>query len=137
MLCYKLLITAKRILISAPGWRVKMGPLIGYLVGFPASFLFLYVIMMIVKFLHKVWWMPIRIQHAMRSQGIKGPSYMFFHGNTKEISNMRLISMGRPMDHLSHEIFPRILPHVHSWVNLYGNFISIHDSCIKLSSSCC
>ncbi|CAI9278801.1 unnamed protein product [Lactuca saligna] len=110
-----------------------MGPLIRYLVGFPSSFLFLYVIMMLVKFLHKVWWMPIRIQHAMRSQGIKGPSYMFFHGNTKEISNMRLISMGRPMDHLSHEIFPRILPHVHSWVSLYGrNFLNWYGSQAQL-----
>ncbi|KAL4586428.1 hypothetical protein LXL04_011064 [Taraxacum kok-saghyz] len=102
-----------------------MGPMIGYVAGFLASFLFLYLILMLVKFLHKVWWMPIRIQHAMNSQGIKGPSYRFFHGNTKEISNMRLISMGRPMDHLSHEIFPRILPHVHLWSNLYGrNFLN-------------
>ncbi|KAI3719819.1 hypothetical protein L6452_20724 [Arctium lappa] len=38
---------------------------------------------------------------------------------------MRTRSMGRPMDHLSHEILPRILPHVHSWVNLYGrNFLN-------------
>ncbi|CAK9142457.1 unnamed protein product [Ilex paraguariensis] len=61
----------------------------------------------------------------MRSQGIKGPSYKFLHGNTKEITNMRRQSMGRPMDHLSHNLFPRILPDVHSWVNLYGmNFLN-------------
>ncbi|KAJ9564009.1 hypothetical protein OSB04_009169 [Centaurea solstitialis] len=61
----------------------------------------------------------------MRSQGIKGPSYKFLHGNTKEIYAMRAQSMGRPMDHLSHEILPRILPHIHSWVNIYGrNFLN-------------
>ncbi|KAD4982921.1 hypothetical protein E3N88_19592 [Mikania micrantha] len=64
--------------------------------------------------------MPILIQNAMRSQGIKGPSYRFLHGNNIEISNMRARSMGRPMDCFSHEIFPKIMPHVHSWVNLFG-----------------
>ncbi|GKB65157.1 cytochrome P450 CYP749A22-like protein [Tanacetum coccineum] len=69
--------------------------------------------------------MPNHLQNVMRSQGIEGPSYKFLHGNTKEILDMRMKSMGRPMDHLSHEIFPRIMPHVHSWVSLYGrNFLN-------------
>ncbi|KAK9051228.1 hypothetical protein SSX86_027854 [Deinandra increscens subsp. villosa] len=87
---------------------------------FLLSFLFLYLILMLFKFLHKVCWIPIIIQHTMRSQGIKGPSYRFLHGNNSEISDMRTRSMGRPMDRSSHEIFPRIMPHVHSWVNLFG-----------------
>ncbi|PWA97039.1 cytochrome P450 protein [Artemisia annua] len=85
-----------------------------------AILLFVSLILLIVKFLHKVFWMPNHIQNVMRSQGIKGPSYKFLHGNTKEILDMRMKPMGRPMDHLSHEIFPRIMPHVHSWVSLYG-----------------
>lgn len=33
--------------------------------------------------------------------------------------------MGSPMDDLSHNIFPRILPHVHSWAKIYGmNFLN-------------
>ncbi|XP_057509091.1 cytochrome P450 CYP749A22-like isoform X2 [Actinidia eriantha] len=35
---------------------------------------------------------------------------------------MRMESMNRPMD-LSHDIFPRILPHQHSWLNTYGKTI--------------
>ncbi|KAI3796312.1 hypothetical protein L1987_38979 [Smallanthus sonchifolius] len=85
------------------------------------GFLFLlYLIFMLLKFLYKVCWMPVVIQHTMRSQGIKGPSYKFLHGNNIEIFNMRTQSMGQPMDHCSHEIFTRIVPHVHTWVNLFG-----------------
>ncbi|CAK9142461.1 unnamed protein product [Ilex paraguariensis] len=59
----------------------------------------------------------------LRSQGIKGPSYRFLHGSTKEILNMRKETMSRPMD-LSHNIFPRVQPHIYSWLNMYRtNFV--------------
>ncbi|KAJ6899590.1 hypothetical protein NC652_025906 [Populus alba x Populus x berolinensis] len=53
-----------------------------------SSCLFLSIVIILVKFFHKVWWTPIRIQSSMKSQGIKGPSYRFLHGNTKQIVNM-------------------------------------------------
>ncbi|KAK4841627.1 hypothetical protein QYF36_007728 [Acer negundo] len=60
----------------------------------------------------------------MSSQGIRGPPYRFVHGNTKEIINMRKGVMSSPME-LSHHIFPRIQPHIYSWMKLYGkNFIT-------------
>ncbi|KAF7132510.1 hypothetical protein RHSIM_Rhsim09G0122900 [Rhododendron simsii] len=55
----------------------------------------------------------------MNSQGIRGPSYRLIHGNTKEILNMRTATMNKPMG-LSHNIFPRLQPHLHSWLNIYG-----------------
>ncbi|XP_076898972.1 cytochrome P450 CYP749A22-like [Bidens hawaiensis] len=97
------------------------------------TFLFLCLILMLLKFMYKVCWMPIVTQHAMRSQGINGPSYRFLHGNTIEISNMRKQSMGRPMDCFTHEIFPRIMPDVHSWVNLFGrNYLNWYGSQAQL-----
>ncbi|KAK3043085.1 hypothetical protein RJ639_001200 [Escallonia herrerae] len=72
-----------------------------------------------IRFLHKFWWTPQWTKHVLVSQGIKGPSYNFFHGSTKEISNMRNASICRPMD-LSHDIFPRILPHIYTWLKVYG-----------------
>uniref|UniRef100_A0A5B6ZL61 Cytochrome P450 CYP749A22-like n=1 Tax=Davidia involucrata TaxID=16924 RepID=A0A5B6ZL61_DAVIN len=84
-----------------------------------SSSLCLYLLLVIIKFLNKVWWKPSCIQSAMQSQGIKGPSYRFIYGNTKEILKMRKESMSRPMD-LSHQIFPRIQPHFCSWINTYG-----------------
>ncbi|KAL8549266.1 hypothetical protein ACS0TY_008205 [Phlomoides rotata] len=73
----------------------------------------------LIGFLHKVWWKPTRLQTLMSSQGIRGPSYRFPHGNTKQISNMRSQSMEKPMD-ISHDIFARIQLHVCAWTKAYG-----------------
>lgn len=86
-----------------------------------ASSLIIYALLTLIGLLKKVWLYPIRVQNLMKSQGIGGPSYKFLHGNTKEIVEMRRETMGKAMDDISHNIFPRILPHVHSWTNLYGN----------------
>ncbi|KAK3039789.1 hypothetical protein RJ639_027102 [Escallonia herrerae] len=90
--------------------------------------LFLYLLFIFIKLLHKVWWTPIQIQQAMRLQGIKGPSYRFLYGSTKEILKMRKESNGKPLE-LSHYIFPKIQPHLHSWINIYeydsGNVSSV------------
>ncbi|CAA0822509.1 Cytochrome P450 734A1 [Striga hermonthica] len=56
----------------------------------------------------------------MRSQGITGPRYRFLFGNTREIANMTRETTGKSMDIVSHDIYPRILPHVHYWANLHG-----------------
>lgn len=64
--------------------------------------------------------MPLQIQNRMSSQGIKGPPYSFPHGNTKDISLMRSQTMDKPMVDISHDIFPRIQPHVYAWTRMYG-----------------
>ncbi|KAK6931096.1 Cytochrome P450, partial [Dillenia turbinata] len=92
------------------------------MVLFLSSLLF-YLIFVIFKFLHKAWWAPIWMQRFMGSQGIKGPSYKFLHGNTKEILSLRKESGSKPMG-LSHNTFPRLQPHFHLWTKLYGgNFL--------------
>ncbi|KAK7859878.1 cytochrome p450 cyp749a22 [Quercus suber] len=83
------------------------------------SSLCLYFLLTLIWGLHKLWWTPIHIKNQLSSQEKKGPSYRFFHGSTKEIFNMIKEAMSRPMN-LSHDIFPTILPHVHSWVDKYG-----------------
>lgn len=91
---------------------------------FIASCLCVFLILHLIKFFNKVWWNPIRIQSAMRAQGMRGPPYRFLHGNTKEIYNMRSEIMSSPME-LSHQMLARIQPHVYSWIKLYGmNFLS-------------
>ncbi|XP_061998663.1 cytochrome P450 CYP749A22-like [Rosa rugosa] len=55
----------------------------------------------------------------MAVQGIHGPSYRLIYGNTKEISNMQKEAMSRSIN-LSHDIFPRVQPHIHSWTKSYG-----------------
>lgn len=95
--------------------------LIAYLIISVSGYMAVYVLLALVRFVGKVWWNPIRVQSKMKLQGITGPPYKIFYGNTKEILKIRSCSMAEPMKDLSHRIFPRILPHVHSWMNNYGN----------------
>nr|AEM42984.1 cytochrome P450 [Siraitia grosvenorii] len=81
------------------------------------------VVLGVMKLVVRLWMSPIRIQKTMRSQGIRGPPYQFIQGNTKEMYTKRMQATATPMD-LSHNILPRVLPHVHSWLNHYGkNFL--------------
>ncbi|KAH7515808.1 hypothetical protein FEM48_Zijuj10G0065600 [Ziziphus jujuba var. spinosa] len=84
-----------------------------------SSFLVLLLVLTLIKIFHKLWWFPIRVQYFMRSQGIKGPSYRFIYGNTKEMLSMKQEAMATPMG-LSHAIFPKVLPDIDFWVNIYG-----------------
>ncbi|KAH1040715.1 hypothetical protein J1N35_042458 [Gossypium stocksii] len=75
----------------------------------------------LLKFLHKYWWMPLKIQKALSLQGIKGPPYEFIHGNNKVSSRFRFEALSKSMASLTHNIVPRVIPHIHSWINTYGN----------------
>ncbi|KAL7110418.1 hypothetical protein ACP275_05G025100 [Erythranthe tilingii] len=79
----------------------------------------LYFFSLLAKFLHRVWWAPLRTQYAMELQGIKGPSYKFIRGNIVEISSMKSNSMRGNME-LNHDIFSRTMPHFYTWINIYG-----------------
>lgn len=95
--------------------------------------LLLCLLLAIFNFFQKSWWGPIRVQRIMKLQGIGGPTYKFIHGSTIEITEMRKQSMGRPINGLSHDIFPRILPHVHTWKNTYGvNILNWYGSQAQL-----
>ncbi|GMI64312.1 PHYB ACTIVATION TAGGED SUPPRESSOR 1 [Hibiscus trionum] len=77
----------------------------------------------LIKFLYVYMWRPLRIQRMLNSQGIKGPPYRFIHGNNKEAMKMKMEAMSKPMG-LSHDIFPKVQPHLHAWINKYGkNFL--------------
>ncbi|XP_061990510.1 cytochrome P450 CYP749A22-like [Rosa rugosa] len=97
---------------------------LGGLVTTISSFLCAFLLLALIKIFHKLWWTPIRIQKLMALQGIKGPSYRFIHGNTKEISEMKREAMSRRLTNFSHDIFSRVQPHIHSWNKTYGkNFV--------------
>ncbi|KAK9102511.1 hypothetical protein Sjap_019765 [Stephania japonica] len=98
-------------------------------VGFVSAYLCLYLLTYVIRFLYDLWWKPLRIQRALRSQGLGGHSYKFPHGNTKEISKMIGESMAKPMELLSHDVFAMTLPHLQSWINKFGkNFFYWHSS---------
>ncbi|XVF43268.1 hypothetical protein PTKIN_Ptkin02bG0026600 [Pterospermum kingtungense] len=59
-------------------------------------------------------------EYKLSLQGIKGPPYEFIHGNNKESAKLTKEALSKPMDGLTHDIFPRVLPQFYSWINLYG-----------------
>ncbi|GFP87289.1 cytochrome p450 cyp749a22 [Phtheirospermum japonicum] len=46
-------------------------------------------ILLPLTLLYKLWWVPLHLQHTIESQGIKGPSYKFIHGTTKELIRIK------------------------------------------------
>ena len=76
----------------------------------------------LLNVLYKYRWIPYRIQLILNSQGIRGPPYEFIHGNNKAATEMKRKALSKPMA-LTHEIFPRVLPHTYSWINTYGETI--------------
>ncbi|KAF8039209.1 hypothetical protein BT93_B1688 [Corymbia citriodora subsp. variegata] len=81
--------------------------------------LFLLLFSAVAVALYKLWWIPIRIQKMMASRGIRGPPYKLFYGNTQEILRFKNEASGRPLN-LSHDIFPRVQPHIAAWTRTYG-----------------
>ncbi|KAK8548461.1 hypothetical protein V6N12_061375 [Hibiscus sabdariffa] len=78
----------------------------------------------LIKFLYDYLWRPLRIQHMLNSQGIKGPPYKFIHGNNKQVIQMRQEALSKPMG-LIHDLLPFVQPHMYSWFNKYGkNYLS-------------
>ncbi|KAE8680558.1 Cytochrome P450 [Hibiscus syriacus] len=55
----------------------------------------------------------------MNSQGIKGPPYRFIHGNNKQAAQIKKETSIKSTG-LTHDIFPRVQPHIYSWLNNYG-----------------
>lgn len=69
----------------------------GNLIIYPSSSVCVCLVLTLIKVLHKLWWILLRIQHQMRAQGIKGLSYKFIYGNTKDIIGMRKEGLAKPM----------------------------------------
>ncbi|TYJ45044.1 hypothetical protein E1A91_A02G028500v1 [Gossypium mustelinum] len=80
---------------------------------------FCFFLVALIKFLYDYLWVPLRIQHLLNSQGIKGPPYKFIHGNNHEVTKMKKEALSKPLG-LTDDIFPRVQPHIYTWINRYG-----------------
>ncbi|GMJ01823.1 PHYB ACTIVATION TAGGED SUPPRESSOR 1 [Hibiscus trionum] len=92
-----------------------MSALMKLLLLVPSSFF----LIALIKFLYDCLWTPLRIQRMLNSQGIKGPPYRFIHGNNREVAKMRQEAFSKPSG-LTHDIFPKVQPHMYSWIKQYG-----------------
>lgn len=88
------------------------------------------VILLTWRILDSLWFKPKKIEKFLRAQGLKGNSYRFMFGDSKEIAQMTREAKSKPI-HLKDDIAPRVLPFVHKSVADYGK----HPSLLSLSLS--
>ncbi|WVZ54199.1 hypothetical protein U9M48_005036 [Paspalum notatum var. saurae] len=60
-------------------------------------------------------WQPHAVTRAFARQGVRGPPYRFFLGNTGEARAMRAAASGATLHRSSHDIVPLVMPHLQSY----------------------
>ncbi|XP_059068674.1 cytochrome P450 734A1-like [Cryptomeria japonica] len=73
----------------------------------------------LLKIATTIWRKPLQVKKFSEAQGISGPPYRLFSGNSTDITRMTDEQNSKPMA-LSHDILPRVLPHLHQWSKSYG-----------------
>ncbi|GLJ51713.1 hypothetical protein SUGI_1099070 [Cryptomeria japonica] len=73
----------------------------------------------LLKIATTIWWKPLQLKKYFEAQGIRGPPYRLFYENSTDITRMIDEQKSKPMP-LSHDILPRVLPHLHQWAKTYG-----------------
>ncbi|MCO5614204.1 hypothetical protein L7F22_068484 [Adiantum nelumboides] len=70
----------------------------------------------------EIWWQPRRIRFALSKQGVHGPpSAGVISGHLPNIFALRASAVAQDMPSITHDIVPRIYPHMCIWTKLYGN----------------
>nr|XP_043624923.1 cytochrome P450 CYP72A219-like [Erigeron canadensis] len=67
-----------------------------------------------------VWVKPRRLERYLRLQGIKGTSYKFLFGDTKEMKHMLKEANQKPID-IQDDVVGRLIPFVYMAAKTYGN----------------
>ncbi|XP_063949163.1 cytochrome P450 734A1-like [Daucus carota subsp. sativus] len=75
---------------------------------------------MILYFFYSVMWVPWRIQQHFRKQGVDGPNYRPFYGNTAEMTRMTKEALSKSISCLNHDILHRVSPDYYQWSAKYG-----------------
>ncbi|XP_059068914.1 cytochrome P450 734A1-like [Cryptomeria japonica] len=76
-------------------------------------------IMLLFKIATAIWWKPLRLKKFFEAQGIRSPPYRILYGNSTDISRMIDEQTAKSMP-LSHDMVPRVFPHLHEWSRIYG-----------------
>ncbi|XVE56014.1 hypothetical protein DITRI_Ditri03aG0203100 [Diplodiscus trichospermus] len=78
------------------------------------------VLTILSKAMHRIIWVPWRIQTHFRKQGIRGPSYRPMFGNTAEIRHFYSEARSKPISFDQHDILDRVVPGYSKWSRTYG-----------------
>ncbi|CAH9141946.1 unnamed protein product [Cuscuta epithymum] len=83
--------------------------------------IFIYLLLKVAyETIHCYWLTPRRIQKAMEKQGVRGPKPRLLVGNIFDIAALVSESTAGDMEHVHHDVVPRLLPHYAAWSKMYG-----------------
>eukprot|EP00250_Pteridium_aquilinum_P005042 c15200_g1_i1 orf=51-746(+) len=71
-----------------------------------------------------LWWRPRRTRRMFEAQGVKFLPGSFLYGNLHEFVAIAKNARSRPMPKISHDIAPRIMPHLFQWSQRYGELFA-------------
>ncbi|XP_019193505.1 PREDICTED: cytochrome P450 CYP72A219-like [Ipomoea nil] len=86
-------------------------------------FLFSFSIMFLVcawRVVNWAWIRPKTLEKWLRGQDLKGNPYRLFYGDTKEIAKMMNETKSKPMNVLSDEVVPRVIPYFFESIQKHG-----------------
>ncbi|KAJ6732994.1 CYTOCHROME P450 FAMILY 721 SUBFAMILY A POLYPEPTIDE 1 [Salix koriyanagi] len=89
----------------------------------PPPFLIVISLLLLIsflKFIHKIIWIPLRIQYHFKKQGIAGPGYRPLSGNLGELRRLHAAAQSSKSMPFSHDIIHRVLPFYQEWSRKYG-----------------
>ncbi|XP_060189281.1 cytochrome P450 734A1 [Lycium barbarum] len=87
----------------------------------------LFISFFIFKLAYKIIWVPLKVQHHFKKQGLEGPSYSPIFKNTASIRRVVIAEAESKTTCFSHHhdiVVSRVMPHYYNWSTLYGkNFL--------------
>ncbi|KAM3222312.1 hypothetical protein P3L10_021582 [Capsicum annuum] len=72
------------------------------------------------KVLNFIWFRPKNLEKFLRQQGLSGNSYRLLHGDLKEVSKSIKEAQSKPINNLSNDVAPRIIPYFIQTISKYG-----------------
>ena len=75
----------------------------------------------VVKLFRDLIWKPYAFQKVYRGQGIRGPPYRTLVGSAPDSRELIREAHAQPMQKISHDIVPRIMPQHNKWCQIYGS----------------
>ena len=75
------------------------------------------------NFVWAMWWRPRRIRKVFEEQKVPCLPSRSLYGNLPQFLQLNRDARALPMPTISHDIGPRIMPHLFEWSKTYGNSI--------------
>ncbi|WCJ35277.1 cytochrome P450 family 721 subfamily A polypeptide 1 [Euphorbia peplus] len=82
--------------------------------------LFLLPLILLLKLLHSIIYIPLKIKHHFNKQSITGPNYRPIIGNSAEIRRLYIEAKSKSISSSNHDVLHHAAPFYFRWSKMYG-----------------